>query len=368
MHPVPLVCPRDHSLLQRASPGSLTCEHGHRYPVVDGVPVLLRDDVDQTMALASASMARATHQSGAVDLRDPDLFLESLGISEAEKELAVEIARTGRNDIDPVVSVIVGATSGHSYRHLVGRLATYPIPDLRLPSADGKTLLDIGCNWGRWSVAAARKGYRVIGIDPSLGAIMAARRVARQLGVDIDYVVADARYLPFDHRTLDTAFSYSVLQHFAKSDALRAVSEIARVLKPSGHCLIQMAHTFGCRSLYHQMRRGFREGSRFEVRYWTIPQLRRALQEYFERSAISVHCYFGLGLETSNVNLMPRHLAWLISLSEGLRTLSARWPLLTYLADSLYVSAGRPRATDGKGHGSDADVEGATAGHPGGSC
>ena len=38
-------------------------------------------------------------------------------------------------------------------------------------------LLDIGCSWGRWSLAAARKGYSVVGIDPSLGAVMAARRI-----------------------------------------------------------------------------------------------------------------------------------------------------------------------------------------------
>jgi len=339
MHRVPLACPRDYSRLQHESDSSLICALGHRYPIIDGVPVLLRDDVHQTMSLARASIARARHESGAVDLRNPALFLESLGISDAKKDLALEIARTGKNNVDPVVSVIIADTSGYSYKHLVGKLGTYPIPDLRLPSADGKTLLDIGCNWGRWSVAAARKGYRVVGIDPSLGAIMAARRVARHLDVDIEYVVADARYLPFDDGSLDTVFSYGVIQHFSKVDALRTIAEVERILKPSGNCLIQMAHALGVRSLYHQLRRGFREGTDFEVRYWTIPKLRRAFQEYIGPSTISVHCYFGLGLEPADVKLMPRRLARLISLSEGLRALSTRLHLLTYLADSLYVSA-----------------------------
>ena len=39
----------------------------------------------------------------------------------------------------------------------------------------GTRLLDIGCSWGRWSLAAAARGYDAVGIDPSLGAIMAAR-------------------------------------------------------------------------------------------------------------------------------------------------------------------------------------------------
>ena len=46
-------------------------------------------------------------------------------------------------------------------------------------------------------MSAAKKGYRAVGIDPSLGAVMAARRVARQLGLEIKCIVGDARFLPF---------------------------------------------------------------------------------------------------------------------------------------------------------------------------
>src|SRR5262249_22844097 len=339
MHRIPFACPRDHSRLHHESDCSLTCALGHSYPILNGVPVMLCDDVQQTMPLARASIARARNEPGAVDLRNPDLFLESLGISDAEKDLALELARTGKNGIDPVVSVIIAATSGYAYKQRIGKLETYPIPDLRLPSADAKTLLDIGCNWGRWSVAAARKGYRVVGIDPSLGAIMAARRVARQLDVNIEYAVADGRYLPFEDGTFDNVFSYSVIQHFSEEDAVRTIAEVARILKPSGNCLIQMAHAYGFRSFYHQFRRGFRKASAFEVRYWTIPELLRVFQEHIGPSTISVHCYFGLGLEPSDLNLMPCPLAWIISLAECLRALSTKSPLMTYLADSIYISA-----------------------------
>ncbi len=339
MQRVPLACPIDRSRLQPESDCLLICALGHNYPVVDGVPVLLRDDVEHTMSLAWASIARARNEPGAVDLRNADLFLESLGVSDAQKDLACELARTGKNRIDPVVSIIVAATGGYSYKHLIGRLDTYPIPDLPLPSGDGRTLLDIGCNWGRWCVSAAWKGYRVVGIDPSLGAIMAARRVARQLDVDIEYLVADARYLPFVDGGFDAVFSYSVIQHFSRSDAVRAISEVGRILKPSGNCLIQMAHAFGVRSLWQQLRRRFREASNFEVRYWTIPELRSVFHKHIGPSRISAHCYFGLGLEPSDLNLMPRRLSWIIPLSEGLRVLSTRMPPLKYFADSLYISA-----------------------------
>ena len=75
-------------------------------------------------------------------------------------------------------------TSGNLYFSIQNKLTRYPIPECRLPQGNGERLLDIGCNWGRWSIAAAQKGYRPVGIDPSLDAVLAARRVSRQLGVE----------------------------------------------------------------------------------------------------------------------------------------------------------------------------------------
>jgi hypothetical protein len=189
----------------------MLCECGHRYSVIEGVPVLLRDDIEQTIDLARASISRAKGEPGSIDGRNADLYLESLGISEAEKAVAVELARTDRRRVDPIVSVLVAATNGIAYKHLVGGLLDYPIPNSPLPQTNGGLMLDIGCNWGRWSIAAAQKGYRVVGIDPSLGAIMAAKRVAKQLDLTIDYLCADARHLPFCANSFDTVFSYSVI-------------------------------------------------------------------------------------------------------------------------------------------------------------
>jgi SAM-dependent methyltransferase len=162
--------------------------------------------------------------------------------------------------IDPIVSFLVGATNGIAYKHLRGRLSDYPIPELRLPTANGKVLLDVGCNWGRWCIAAARLGYVPIGVDPSLGAVLAAKRVAAQLGLYIQLVVGDARFLPFPSDSMDFAFSYSVLQHFARADAISAVKEIGRVLKTGGMSLVQMPTVCGVRCLYHQARGNFATG------------------------------------------------------------------------------------------------------------
>src|SRR5262249_45598378 len=152
-------------------------------------------------------------------------------------------------------------------------------PEIRLPPAAGETLLDVGCSWGRWTISAARKGYAAVGIDPSLSAILAARRVTRSLGLDAAYVVGDGRYLPFPPGVCSVVYSYSVLQHFSRPAALTALAQVARVLKPEGFSLVQMPNAYGVRSFYHQLRRGFREGQQFEVRYWTPSQLKRRFEQ-----------------------------------------------------------------------------------------
>ena len=334
-----LVCPIDQSALTDQG-GSLVCRQRHDFPVEDGVPVMLREDQPQTIAFIDASIARARRRT-AGDSRAPHLYLESLGISDEEKSGVVSFS-TRQPAIDPVVAYLVAATNGLMYRDQIGVLDHYPIPELRLPDGDGRTLLDVGCSWGRWSVAAARRGYRVVGIDPSLGVVMAARRVANDLKVDATFVVGDARFLPFAADTFDTAFSYSVIQHFSKADARRAINEVARVLRPRGIAKVQMPSMFGVRCLYHQARRGFHEGREFDVRYWSLPELRRAFSDHLGSVRFEVEGFFGIGMQPSDRDLMSPMRRVVLSASEALRRASRVIRPLVWGADSIYVEAVKP--------------------------
>lgn len=328
-----LVCPRDASVLTLSN-SSLRCRHGHSYPIVDGVPVMLLDDVRQTFGAAASSLARALGES--VDSRAPELFLESVEISEAEKRGAIELAAR-HPAVDPVVAYLVAATNGLLYRHLVGQLSAYPIPDLVLPPGNGRRLLDVGCSWGRWTLAAASRGYEAVGIDPSLGAVMAARRVARQLGRSARFVVGDARHLPFAAGTFATVFSYSVIQHLSRDDAAQAVAEMGRVLVRGGEARVQMPTRYGIRCLYHQMRRGFGEGSGFDVRYWLLRDLQRMFTERIGPSEFEVDGYFGIGLQQSDRHLMTPLRRWVLRASAFMRAASERLSWLIHVADSVYV-------------------------------
>jgi 2-polyprenyl-3-methyl-5-hydroxy-6-metoxy-1,4-benzoquinol methylase len=224
----------------------------------------------------------------------------------------------------------------------------YPVveglPVLLVTEEEGHTLLDIGCNWGRWSIAAARKGFSMVGIDPSLGAVTAARRIAKELNLDIKYLVADGRFLPFRERQFKVAYSYSVLQHLSKGDARKTISQISRVLEPGGLAKIQMANRWGLRSLQHQARRKFRDPKDFQVLYWTIAELKATFSEIVGTTHISADCYFGLGWQWCGFRLVLQKHKFVLMASEALRRLSdILWPIRMF-ADREFCTATKPRS------------------------
>ncbi len=168
---------------------------------------------------------------------------------------------------------------------------------------------------------------------------MAARRLTRSLGLDARFVVGDARVLPFRAATLDTVFSYSVIQHFGFEDAGCAISEIGRVLAPGGRALVQMPNKLGLRSLQHQARRRFRPGQGFEVRYWTLPRLLELFRAAIGETRWSVDCFFGLGLQATDLAYMDPVARAATRASEALRRVAAHVRPLGWLADSLYLDA-----------------------------
>ena len=98
-----------------------------------------------------------------------------------------------------------------------------------------------------------------------------------------------------------------------------------------------MPNYLGIRSLRHQVKRKFREAINFEVRYWSIPELKKVFRKSIGNTVISVDCYFGLGLQKSDLKYMSSKLKIIICVSEILRKISTFLPPMKYLADSVYV-------------------------------
>ena len=203
-------------------------------------------------------------------------------------------------------------------------------------------IADIGGGAGVHAEWLAEDRHRVHLIDPVPGHVATARALSPKAG-SIDAQIGDARFLPFKDSAIDRVFSYSVLQHFSRDDVALVISEVGRVLKDKGTAFIQMPTKFGLRCLYHQARRGFREGVGFEVRYWTLPSLAALFASKIGTTEFSVDCFFGIGLQFSDLHLMPPGLKMIVSASEGLRLASTVFTPLVWAADSVYVSSVKTR-------------------------
>lgn len=93
----------------------------------------------------------------------------------------------------------------------------------------GKLILDVGCGTGRFAEVATRWGARVVGVDLSAAAEVAAKNLA-----DREFVAfqADVFSLPFRPETFDCIYSMGVLHH--TPDCEKAVKALPQYLKPGG--------------------------------------------------------------------------------------------------------------------------------------
>lgn len=93
----------------------------------------------------------------------------------------------------------------------------------------GKVVLDVGCGMGRFAEVATRWGARVVGVDLSAAAEVAAKNLADREFVGFQ---ADVFALPFAPETFDLIYSMGVLHH--TPDCEKAFKTLPQYLKPGG--------------------------------------------------------------------------------------------------------------------------------------
>lgn len=312
-----LACPNDHTKL-RVENGALVCERAHQFPFEDGIPIFAENPRREPIPL---NMGPCPHPSDG-----PHAAAQS-------------------EQIDPFVNDWIVNTNGNLYWRARGRLPRYPIPDWPFGAGKGQVMVDIGCSWGRWSIAAARGGFVPVGTDVHVDALAAAAHVSQQLGARADFICCDAEHLPFQSGSVDFVFSYSVLQHLDKSKVRGIFQEISRALRPGGVCLIQLPNAFGLLSVVQQLKRGFREArtGTFEMRYWTHAKIRRALEQAgFSRVTIYTDGFFSQNPQLTDLDLLSPAGRLLVRASSAGRRAANALPILTRVADSLWIEARTP--------------------------
>lgn len=112
-----------------------------------------------------------------------------------------------------------------------------------LQLAPGTRVLDLACGWGRHSVELARRGYGVTGVDWSPTLLDHARRRARRAGVEVEWVRADMRELPWTGRFDAVLSLFSSLGYFLSDDEdLRVLRAVQRAVRSGGVFLLETMH------------------------------------------------------------------------------------------------------------------------------
>ena len=109
-----------------------------------------------------------------------------------------------------------------------------PIIGTWLPA--GGTMLDVGCGEGQVARLGAELGLEVIGVDPA----SSQASVAAQRAGGPQYLCASGAQLPFRDAVIDVAVACLVFEHIADLD--RAMTEVARVVRPGGSFLLLLNH------------------------------------------------------------------------------------------------------------------------------
>ncbi len=137
-----------------------------------------------------------------------------------------------------------------------------------LDAEPGARILDVGCGTGYFTRRFAGEGYEVTGVDPDPSMLAYAR--AHRAGTE-DYVLGDARRLPFSDGEFDYCISIAALC-FIPEERL-ALGEIARVSRRG----IALGLLNRWSLLYLQKGRHGGRGAYHGARWHTPPQVRSLL-------------------------------------------------------------------------------------------
>jgi ubiquinone/menaquinone biosynthesis C-methylase UbiE len=117
-----------------------------------------------------------------------------------------------------------------------------------LADVKGKTVLDLGCGMGTFTLEAAQRGARAIGFDMMPAALSAARRVGQEENVEsARFVLADVARLPVRTRSADVVLAADLTEHLDENTLSHMLAEAGRVLRANGRLVLytpEASHIF----------------------------------------------------------------------------------------------------------------------------
>ncbi|HVS86544.1 MAG TPA: class I SAM-dependent methyltransferase [Gaiellaceae bacterium] len=101
-----------------------------------------------------------------------------------------------------------------------------------LGNVAGKDVVELGCGTAYFSAWLAKRGARVVGVDPTPAQLETARRLMDESGIRFELVQAPGERVPLP----DASFDIAISEHGAATwaDPHEWIPEAARLLRPGG--------------------------------------------------------------------------------------------------------------------------------------
>ncbi|MBK8248084.1 MAG: flippase-like domain-containing protein [Gemmatimonadetes bacterium] len=183
----------------------------------------------EAAAVAIVTLWRLTSTGAALGVGAVFLWRELRVTSRGDQRPA-----EGAAHFDHIAEQYNAQWSPHVWDLLLDRKIGFMAEALPAPEVAG-TGLDLGCGLGLQCATLRKRGYAVIGLDPSVGLLAVGQR---RLGPS-PVLAGSALQLPFADASLGFIYTIGVLHHLPGREAQRAaLAEVARVLKPGGFLLV----------------------------------------------------------------------------------------------------------------------------------
>lgn len=112
---------------------------------------------------------------------------------------------------------------------------------LELARPPGKSVLDLCCGPGRCSIALAKRGFRVTGVDRTAYLLNKARAKARAAHVGIEWVQKDMRDFVRPHSFALVLSMFTSFGYFDdRQEDMIVLENMLTSLQPGGACLIEV--------------------------------------------------------------------------------------------------------------------------------